>query len=106
MPSVCEIRERETENIRPPWETGGDGIVSLLSMLEFSARDYVELTYAIGSMLGYSREINESTLGTLFSKKWGVLQADCERLGLLVTKHHADEVVVLPSKLDSQGLGI
>ena len=28
----------------PPWETAGYGVVSLLAMLEFSARGYVEIS--------------------------------------------------------------
>jgi hypothetical protein len=67
----------------PPWEERPSGMVSLLDMLEFSASDYVELSYQLGLMMAtFKRQDLTSGKGGIIDKLLG----DCARLGLTVTR--------------------
>jgi hypothetical protein len=75
----------------PPWETTPNGVVSLLAMLEFSARDYVEISNQIGILLGSLRGQEPNT--ALLEEKFGKLISECTRLNLLITKEHIDTMM-------------
>jgi hypothetical protein len=70
----------------PPWETAPYGVVSLLAMLEFSARDYIEMANQIGILLGSIRGKQPDV--TFLGNKLGDLGRECDRLNLLITKEH------------------
>jgi hypothetical protein len=86
-------------------------VVSLLDMLEFSARDYIELTYQIGLHLGSTqqRKVDGQTAGTLMAN----LVSETSRLGLAVTKEQVTAMILeivkqnpsrLSFSLDAKGL--
>jgi hypothetical protein len=64
--------------------------VSLLDMLEFSVRDYVELAHQIGLLLASvnDQEANSDSA----SEKLTMLVRETKRLNLRITKEHLDEM--------------
>jgi hypothetical protein len=80
------VQESDLGIVRPPWETAPDGVVSLLAMLEFSARDYVQIAYEFGVILAGARKPRASEPDIDVSKSIGRLIEDTNRLGLLVTR--------------------
>jgi hypothetical protein len=67
----------------PPWEIAPNGVVSLLAMLEFAARDYVEIAYGFGIILGAARK---PAAQVDLSKEFKKLLEEANRLGLFVTR--------------------
>lgn len=74
----------------PPWEERPYGVVSLLDMLEFSARDYVSITQRLALALTIvgekkydDKDINDAL---------GKLLEETNRLGLLVTRDRIAEM--------------
>ena len=82
----------------PPWETTPNGVVSLLTMLEFAARDYVEIAYQFGEVLATLRteKPQEFDLGNAIQ----TLLAETNRLGLLVTRDALGEFLLEMVKLN------
>jgi plasmid stabilization system protein ParE len=68
------------------------GVVSLLDMLEFAARDYLELAHQIGLFMGFScgRKIEPQELTEGFPK----LVEEANRLGLVATREHLAQFVL------------
>jgi hypothetical protein len=99
----------ESGVVCPPWETASNGVVSLLAMLEFAARDYVEIAYEFGSVLAIARKsVPQGTVD--LSKSIGKLLEDANRLGLLVTREALGmfllEVAKMhPDRVKMQGQG-
>jgi hypothetical protein len=89
--ALASVVQIESGVACPPWEATPYGVVSLLAMLEFSARDYVELTYQIGLMLGASdpKKVNTQIIG----ERLGNLLSEARRLGLPVTNEHLDALI-------------
>jgi hypothetical protein len=80
----------------------GSGVVSLLEMLEFSARDYVELAHQIGLLLASldKHQANQDSA----AEKMLLLIAETSRLGLVVTKEHIDEMMMESLKKHPEAL--
>jgi hypothetical protein len=100
MPFVEVVQERDMGIVSPPWETAPNGVVSLLAMLEFSARNYVELAYQFGltmaSLKDHSPQIDS------FERTFTRLAGEAEDLGLLVTHAHIERMLK-ELVLDAQG---
>src|SRR5450759_1457571 len=71
----------------PPWEAAPFGVVSLLEMLEFAARDFLDLSYNVGVMLGALRRFGQqpNDLGRAIGQSMSGLPEKCKRLDLPVT---------------------
>lgn len=91
MALVSVVEESDLGVVVPPWETAPYGVVSLLAMLEFSARDYVELSHQLGLLLG---SIAEQRADARLGQKLGMLIRETTRLGLRVTKEHIDSMML------------
>jgi hypothetical protein len=67
-------------------------VVSLLAMLDFSAREYVELSYQLGLLLATfsDRKFDPSTAG----KNITTLLREANRLNLAVTKEHINSMLL------------
>lgn len=90
------LQESDLGVMRTPWEIAPNGVVSLLQMLEFSAKDYVELSHQIGLLLGaFSRQQPDAAL---VGSKLGELVSGASRLGLPVTKEHLVTMIIELSK--------
>jgi hypothetical protein len=83
MALVQVFQESDRGVASPPWETASRGVVSLLVMLEFSAAQYVELSYQFGLMLGKWGKTEPSQIS--FNDCFTRLMADVSALGLPVT---------------------
>lgn len=83
---VPEYEEQATETraVVCPWVAAPYGVVSLLNMLEFYARDYVEIAHEFGKILAIydQRVISEQDFSNILSK----VSNESDRLGLVVTK--------------------
>ena len=78
---------------RPPWETTPTGVVSLLAMLDFAARDFVEISYAFGLLLS-DREKQMSALNqNVIGDSLTALIKHCQKLGLVVTQEHINRML-------------
>src|ERR1700722_916109 len=75
------------------WEAAVYGVVSLLDMLEFYSRDYLEISYNIGQMLGLLRNNPSTIQGDRLSNAFENLALGCAHLRLNVTKEHADNMI-------------
>jgi hypothetical protein len=73
------------DSVRPPWEAATLGVVSLMTMLEFAARRYVELSHQLGLLLGTHCK---RTPGKDFADSVGYLLSETKRLGLRTTQEH------------------
>jgi hypothetical protein len=82
---ISVIKERNLGDVYPPWETALNGVVSLFAMLEFAARDYVEIAYRFGVVLGAVRGQPVGEVIDL-AKEFKKLTEEANRLGLLVTR--------------------
>jgi len=82
----------ESGVVRPPWETALNGVVSLLAMLEFAARDYVEIAFEFGAVLGALRRPQSDYID--LTKEFKKLMEETNRLGLSVTRDVLGEFVV------------
>jgi hypothetical protein len=86
-------QESELGVVYPPWETAPNGVVSLLTMLEFSAKDFVEISHRFGLVLGLVKGNAAGGNQERFSKEFegaienafGDLLKNGSRLGLAVT---------------------
>lgn len=78
----------ESGVVYPPWEGAPDGVVSLLTMLEFAARDYVEIAHRFGVVLATLRKFNpqQPQPPLDLSDEFRKLTEEVNRLGLLVTR--------------------
>src|ERR1700738_1076205 len=79
--------EEEFRVVFPPWEAALNGVVSLLQMLEFSARKYVELSYEFGLVIATFRDPKNAATPNL-SEAIAKLLQDASALGLVVTQEH------------------
>lgn len=70
----------------PRWETATDGVVSLFAMLEFAARDYVDIAYRFGIVLGAVRGQPPEGQAIDIAKELKKLSQETNRLGLSVTR--------------------
>ena len=80
FPSV----EQEPTPVRVPWENSPHGVVSLLAMLEFAAKEFVEISHKFGLILGEANrpsQTNPDVLGDSLSN----LLRNCTEIGLNVT---------------------
>jgi hypothetical protein len=83
----CARTQSDLEVVLPTWETTPNGVVSLLTMLEFFARDYVQIAYEFGVILTNTKRKAEPKLSDIdLSASIGKLMGDANRLGLLVTR--------------------
>jgi hypothetical protein len=109
LAEVLKEKESNSGTVCPPWETIPHGVVSLLAMLEFAARDYVELAYEFGSVIAIARKsVPQGTID--LSKSIGKLLEDVNRLGLLVTREalgafFLEVTKMQPNSVKMQGLG-
>jgi hypothetical protein len=89
---TCVSAEVEIEHgvVRPPWETAPLGVVSLFTMLEFAARDYVEISYHFGLFLGSVRA--KQCDPEEVSKGLSKILSESNRLGLWVTRDRIGEM--------------
>lgn len=62
-------------------------------MLEFSAREYIELTYGIGLVLGLSNRGGDADQGKELGNRLASLVTQSSRLGLPVTKDFLNQLV-------------
>lgn len=87
------VQESELGVVYPPWETAPNGVVSLLTMLEFSAKDFVEISHRFGLVLGLVKGNAAGGNQEKFIKEFegalqnvfGDLLSNGSRLGLAVT---------------------
>src|SRR5712692_533939 len=88
---LASVQESEGVSF-PLWETAPYGVVSLLAMLEFAARPYVEISYQFGLMLGNIGKQNPHAerFGDALSK----LLSDASGLGLVVTCEHLGRMAI------------
>ena len=89
---LSHVGESEVEYRSPPcWETTFVE-VSLLEMLEFSAKDFVEMSYTFGVVLAswHRDKVDAHDLGRAVRK----LLEESKRLGLPVTNNHLREMMV------------
>jgi hypothetical protein len=105
--ALASVKESEGVN-SPPWETAPYGVVSLLTMLEFSARDYIEITYQFGKVLAILRKEQPGQID--LSEAMQKLLEEANRLGLLVTREALGEfllemVKTHPSNVTMRGEG-
>lgn len=72
------------------------GVVSLLDMLEFAARDFLDLSYNVGMMLGALNRLNQrpNELGREISQSISALPDECKRLDLPVTGQFLGDFLV------------
>ncbi len=75
----------------PPWENCRYGVVSLLEMLDFSARDYLELTHTMSTLSAgfgpYQMPPDKEV-----AKMLSTLMKECQRLSLVCTLGHLQEM--------------
>src|SRR6266851_9408924 len=84
---------QESEEVSwPPWEIAPCGVVSLLTMLDFSAKLYVEMSYQFGVMLANLAKIEANT--TNWGDGLGQLIKDVKSLGLPVTYEQFNQMVI------------
>lgn len=89
--------------VRPlPWESYG--LVSLLQMLDFAAKDYVEFSYQFGLMVSYFRSAKPDQSG--FGKAIDKLLEDCNAMGMLVTRDHIGRMFLEFVKVDTSKASI
>jgi hypothetical protein len=86
--------ERNLGAVLPPWETALDGVVSLFAMLEFAARDYVDIAYRFGIVLGAVRGQQPNDEAIDITKELKRLSQETNRLGLLVTREVVGAFIV------------
>ena len=86
------MEESDLGIVHPPWETVPLGVVSLLAMLEFSARSYVEISYQFGLVLAALRK-PEPAVHDL-SKSFEKLLVEANRLSLFVTRDALGEMLM------------
>lgn len=96
------VRESDFGVAPVPWETAPNGVVSLLTMLEFAARDYVEIAHQFGVVLATLRtdKPKELDLGNTIQ----TLLAETNRLGLLVTREALGEFLLEMIRLNPDGV--
>jgi hypothetical protein len=90
------VQESDLGAVCPPWETAPHGVVSLLTMLEFAAKDFVEISHRFGLVLGFAKRHSAATdSGTLqktledsLQNVFGDLLKNGSNLGLAVTTEH------------------
>jgi len=70
--------------MRAPWETAPYGVVSLLAMLEFAARPYLELCHRFGLLLAQGKQPDPDVV----KDSWTDLLKETVRLNLPVTREH------------------
>jgi len=77
-----------------PWYQRG--VVSLLDMLEFAARDFLDLSHNVGMMLGALQRLNRQPgdLGQSLGQSLSGLPEKCKRLNLPVTAQFMGEWMV------------
>jgi hypothetical protein len=98
MPEVL-IAERDGV-VRPPWEAAPSGVVSLLAMLDFSAREYEQISYEFGFVIATLRmQPQAMNLGSSIKK----LVDETNRLGLLVTREALGEYLLEVVKASKPG---
>src|SRR5438445_74336 len=79
------------EVILPPWEVPSSGVVSLLTMLEFAASDYIELAYSIGQVIGdFHKQLPTHVDIKDQFRKW---MEETARLNLPVTRAHLNAML-------------
>lgn len=88
------VQESDPGVVCPPWETAPPyGVVSLLAMLEFAAKDFVEISYRFGLVLGFMKRHSAGIDPALVKKGFedtmqnvfGDLLKNGSNLGLTVT---------------------
>jgi hypothetical protein len=90
---VPELPGRKISGVvYPPWKNAPNGVVSLLAMLEFSARSYVEISYQFGLVLASLRKpgLPLDDFSPFFEK----LMGEANRLGLVVTRDALGEMLM------------
>lgn len=65
-----------------PWDTAFHGVVSLLDMLEFTARPYLEMTHRFGLLLAIGKPPDPNVVRDV----WTALLKDTARLDLPITR--------------------
>jgi len=98
---VQEIHDVEVR--RPPWVTTS-GVVSLLAMLEFAARDYVEMAYQFGAVLATLSKDQPQQLDV--SRSIQSLLDESGRLGLPVTHAVLLDLLMEMAKANPAGVKI
>jgi hypothetical protein len=68
---------------KSPWVDCPFGVVSLLDMLEFYAKDYVELSHDLGALIATLRGQGQNP--DIFGRAFNRIMADVKTLGLKVT---------------------
>jgi hypothetical protein len=86
------VQESDIGVVLAPWEAAPNGVVSLLAMLEFSARSYVEISYQFGLVLAALRK-PEPAIHDL-SKSFEKLLGEANRLSLFVTRDALGEMLL------------
>ena len=82
--ALASVKESEGV-ISPLWETAPYyGVVSLLDMLDFAARDYLEICYRFGRLMAEGKEHEDDVVQHL----WTNLIKETQRLDLPVTREH------------------
>jgi hypothetical protein len=96
------VQESDIGVVPAPWEAAPNGVVSLLAMLEFAARDYVEIAYQFGEVLATLRteKPKELDLGNAIQ----TLLAEANRLGLHVTREALGEFLLEMVKLNPESV--
>jgi HEPN domain-containing protein len=100
---VSVTEERNLGAVYPPWETAPYGVVSLLAMLEFSARDYLEISHQFGMILAVMGQAQKPDAFDV-SKALQLLLTDANRLGLKVTREALGEMLFEMSKTDPESV--
>ncbi len=70
-----------------------NGVVSLLAMLEFQTRGYIELAYSIGVLAGLSAQVGDVRLGADLGSNISKLLSEALRLGLPITRDYLNEML-------------
>lgn len=87
MPFASVVQESDVGTVCPAWETAPSGVVSLLQMLDFSAKDYVELAHRFGLLLGEGTQPSLKDPNVL-GDSLTFLLINGPKLGLNVTVQH------------------
>jgi hypothetical protein len=69
-----------------PWENAPYGVVSLLDVLDFSAKEYIESAHRFGLFLGDPAK--DSSDSRFLSESLSFLLQNCHKLGLAVTQEN------------------
>ena len=74
----------------PPFQVKPYGVVSLLAMLEFYARKYLDIVHRFGLLLGHGQPLDPDVVRDV----WTDLMEEAVRLDLPVTKQFLDSLVM------------